>query len=53
MITLELTKEEFNVLRNGISLVLAQNEDELSPSAEYWYLKVMNKLDEIANQKVH
>jgi hypothetical protein len=50
--TIEMSKEEVNVVRNGIRLIILRNQKEetLSESAKYWYEKVCDKFDEIADQ---
>ena len=40
--TIGLTKSEVNIIINGMSLVLSQNENDLSESAKAWYTHIKN-----------
>lgn len=46
-----LTKEEMNVIRNGLNLILYNHKNELSNEAKEWYTKVKIRFDtEYENQ---
>lgn len=43
---LTLTKEEMNVIRNGLNLILTSHKHDLSSTSLEWYKKVKRKFDE-------